>query len=135
MAVAAPNLVFIVAVVSSPVFVPDKFEPVMVDIAATLVGVMAPKVSVIAGVVVAVATVAAGGTYSFTGVDINTTYSIVLSTTSGTVGNPAPVVSLPAGWVNTGEDCYYISKAINKICIYLCCRRSPDSCSVYIAIG
>ena len=40
-----------------PVFVPDKFEPVTVPVAATDVGVIAPSVNVIAGVVVELATV------------------------------------------------------------------------------
>ena len=40
----------------SPVLVPDKLDPEMVPLAATDVGVIAPSVRVIAGVVVAVAT-------------------------------------------------------------------------------
>jgi hypothetical protein len=40
----------------SPVFVPDRFEPATVPTAATLDGVMAPRASVIAGVVLALAT-------------------------------------------------------------------------------
>ena len=41
----------------SPVFEPLKFVPVTVPVEATLLGVIAPRVSVIAGVVEAVATV------------------------------------------------------------------------------
>jgi hypothetical protein len=40
-----------------PVFVPLRFEPVTEPVAATLVGVIAPSVRLIAGVVVGVATV------------------------------------------------------------------------------
>ncbi|WP_281321893.1 gliding motility-associated C-terminal domain-containing protein [Flavobacterium aestivum] len=57
------------------------------------------------GNVVANAIVAANGTYNFSLVSpIAGTYSIVLSTTAGTVGSPAPSASLPSGWVNTGEN-------------------------------
>lgn len=45
------------------------------------------------------------GTYSFYGVTPNTNYTVQLSTNQGTPGSPAPVKALPAGWVNTGEDC------------------------------
>ena len=48
--------------------------------------------------------VAADGTYSFGTVVPNTSYTVVLSTTQGTVGNPAPAAALPGGWVNTGEN-------------------------------
>jgi hypothetical protein len=42
--------------VLAPELVPDRLEPVTVPVAATLAGVMAPKLRVIAGVVVAFAT-------------------------------------------------------------------------------
>jgi hypothetical protein len=45
------------------------------------------------------------GTYNFYGVTSNTTYVVQLSINQGTAGQPAPVVALPTGWVNTGEDC------------------------------
>jgi uncharacterized repeat protein (TIGR01451 family) len=54
------------------------------------------------GNVVGNAAVAADGTYSFPDVAAGT-YSLVLSTTAGTIGQPAPSPSLPMGWVNTGE--------------------------------
>ena len=41
----------------SPLFVPDRLEPATAPLAATLEGVIAPRVNVMAGVVVAVATV------------------------------------------------------------------------------
>ena len=56
------------------------------------------------GNVVAVTPVAANGTYSFVNVNPGASYSLVLSTTAGTVGNPAPVAALPAGWANTGTN-------------------------------
>ena len=46
--------------------------------------------------------VAAGGAYSFANVAAGS-YTVQLSTVAGTVGNTAPAVSLPAGWVSTGE--------------------------------
>ena len=45
------------------------------------------------------------GAYSFgtsDGVQDNTSYTVVLSTTAGSVGNP-PVITLPTGWVNTAD--------------------------------
>ena len=54
------------------------------------------------GNVVATTAVAVGGTYSFAGVN-GGTYTVRISTTAGTVGNPAPAVVLPSGWVSTGE--------------------------------
>jgi len=56
------------------------------------------------GDVVATTPVAVDGTYSFANVTPGTSYSIQLSTVQGTVGQPAPVVTLPSGWVNTGEN-------------------------------
>ncbi|MEI6605851.1 MAG: SdrD B-like domain-containing protein, partial [Verrucomicrobiota bacterium] len=46
--------------------------------------------------------VAANGSYVFNAVTA-ATYSVVLSTTSGTAGQAAPATALPSGWVNTGE--------------------------------
>ncbi len=57
------------------------------------------------GNVVDVVPVGSNGSYAFTNVTTNTTYTMVLSTTQGTVGNPAPTPSLPAGWENVSEDC------------------------------
>jgi large repetitive protein len=56
-----------------------------------------------AGNVVATSAVAADGTYSFTDITPGISYSLVLSTTQGTIGNTAPAASLPAGWIGTGE--------------------------------
>ncbi len=55
------------------------------------------------GYVVATASVASDGTYSFTDVAPGTNYSLVLSTVNGVTGTPAPTASLPSGWTNTGE--------------------------------
>ena len=49
------------------------------------------------------ATVAINGTYNFTNVTPGNTYSLVLSTTKGTIGQPAPASSLPMEYINTGE--------------------------------
>ncbi|MES2477264.1 MAG: carboxypeptidase regulatory-like domain-containing protein [Verrucomicrobiota bacterium] len=43
------------------------------------------------------------GTYNFISVLGNTSYTVVISTTQGTVGAAAPAASLPPGYVNTGE--------------------------------
>jgi hypothetical protein len=55
--------------------------------------------------VIATVPVNTDGTYNFYGVTPNTNYVVQLSVNQGTVGSPAPVKALPAGWVNTGEDC------------------------------
>lgn len=55
------------------------------------------------GYVVSSVPVANDGTYSFNDAAPGVNYSLVLSTTQGTSGTPAPVASLPDGWVNTGE--------------------------------
>lgn len=54
------------------------------------------------GNVVAVAPVNSSGFYGFNGI-LAGDYYVVLSTTNGVPGTPAPLPSLPAGWVNTGE--------------------------------
>ncbi|WP_461098609.1 hypothetical protein [Spirosoma luteolum] len=54
------------------------------------------------GVVIATTPIAADGTYSFTNIYADT-YTVVLSTTQGTVGSAPPAAALPTGWVNTGE--------------------------------
>lgn len=55
------------------------------------------------GYVSAVVPVATDGTYSFTNIAAGSSYSLVLSTTQGVVGNPSPVPALPDGWDYTGE--------------------------------
>ncbi|MEI6605402.1 MAG: SdrD B-like domain-containing protein, partial [Verrucomicrobiota bacterium] len=54
--------------------------------------------------VVATATVASNGTYSFTSVTPNTTFILQLSTVHGTVDGATPAQSLPSGWITTGEN-------------------------------
>ncbi|GAB3759595.1 hypothetical protein GCM10028817_34380 [Spirosoma pomorum] len=52
--------------------------------------------------VLAVSTIPSSGTYAFSGI-WEGNYSVVLSTTAGTVGSIPPAASLPSNWVNTGE--------------------------------
>ena len=54
--------------------------------------------------VVATTAVAADGTYSFSGIDAGTVYSLLLSQYEGTVGDFAPTAQLLPGWVYTGEN-------------------------------
>lgn len=54
------------------------------------------------GNVVAVAPVNSSGFYGFNNIPVGN-YYVVLSTTNGTPGTPAPLPELPAGWANTGE--------------------------------
>ena len=55
------------------------------------------------GNVIDTATVANDGTYSFTNLTPGTSYSLILSTTKGVIGQATPSPSLPTGYVNTGE--------------------------------
>lgn len=55
--------------------------------------------------VVAVVPVNADGSYTFPPAVGGNTYSVYITTATATVGQPAPpVVTLPAGWVSTGEQ-------------------------------
>jgi uncharacterized repeat protein (TIGR01451 family) len=53
--------------------------------------------------VVASTAVAADGSWSVSGIG-DGSYSLVLATSGGTVGNSAPAARLPIGWFNTGES-------------------------------
>ncbi len=58
-----------------------------------------------AGLVVSSSPVAAGGTFSLPAAANTTGYTVVLSNTAGVAnGAASPAPSLPAGWVNTGEN-------------------------------
>lgn len=54
--------------------------------------------------VVAIAAVAADGTYTFNNASANTNYTVQITTTAATVGATAPAITLPANWVSTGEN-------------------------------
>ncbi|HPN01568.1 MAG TPA: SdrD B-like domain-containing protein [Methylotenera sp.] len=57
------------------------------------------------GLVVSSNTVAVNGTFSLAAAANTTGYTVVLSNTAGVaVGTAPPATSLPAGWVNTGEN-------------------------------
>ncbi|RYD18594.1 MAG: DUF11 domain-containing protein, partial [Verrucomicrobiaceae bacterium] len=56
------------------------------------------------GVVQQVYRIDSDGTYRFINIPGNTNYTVVLSTTRGTVDSPPPAASLPTGYVNTGEN-------------------------------
>ena len=51
---------------------------------------------------VATTTVNPDGTYGFPNVAPNTSYVLQLTINQGVVGQPAPAIALPAGWVTTG---------------------------------
>lgn len=56
------------------------------------------------GNVVSSSDIAADGSYSFPNAQESTSYTILLSNTADVEpGNPAPTISLPPGWINTGE--------------------------------
>lgn len=54
------------------------------------------------GKVVTTSIVDTNGLYLFDGIN-GGSYTVVLSTTQGTIGNNAPAATVPTGWVNTGE--------------------------------
>jgi hypothetical protein len=56
------------------------------------------------GNVVATTAVSTTGTYSFTNVTPNQSYTLQLSTNQGTINSPAPATAMPSGWVTTGEN-------------------------------
>jgi len=57
------------------------------------------------GNVISKAVVNSNGTYTLTNTaDGNTKYTVLLSTTSVSVGASAPAVTLPSGWVSVGEN-------------------------------
>ena len=56
------------------------------------------------GQVVAVASVNTDGTYTFPTVTPGTGYTVQISTTPGTIGQPVPAQTLPSGWGNTGDE-------------------------------
>ena len=59
------------------------------------------------GNVIAAKPLASDGSYQFLGTDgvtANTNYTIVLSTTQGSIGQTAPTPDLPVNWNNTGEN-------------------------------
>lgn len=55
------------------------------------------------GVVVATAAVLSDGTYEFAGA-LSGNYTLQISTNQGVTGSPAPTITLPTGWVSTGEN-------------------------------
>jgi uncharacterized repeat protein (TIGR01451 family) len=54
--------------------------------------------------VVAIASVAANGTYSFSNIPGNATYTVEITTATAIVGAAPPSVTLPTNWVSTGEN-------------------------------
>jgi len=82
----------------------DGLEDTTVNGTGTNIGGVLYANLIEGGNVAQVVAVANDGTYIFDAVTPNTNYSVVLSTTQGTVGNAAPAPALPVGWVNTGEN-------------------------------
>ena len=82
----------------------DGLEDTIVNGTGTNIGGVLYANLIEGGNVAQVVAVANDGTYIFDAVTPNTNYSVVLSTTQGTVGNAAPAPALPVGWVNTGEN-------------------------------
>jgi hypothetical protein len=57
------------------------------------------------GVVIAITSVDSNGAYQFLNIAPNQNYTLVLSSTLGSIGTLPPSPDLPTVWVNTGEDC------------------------------
>lgn len=66
-------------------------------------GINAVLVDAITGNVVSSTAVGAGGTYTFTDQNFGD-YNVIITTAAAVVGNPAPAITLPAGWIITGEN-------------------------------
>ncbi len=60
------------------------------------------------GNVLATTLVAPDGTYSFSNITPGLVYSLLLSSSQGTIGQPAPAANLPNGWTYTGVNYYGI---------------------------
>ena len=43
------------------------------------------------------------GTFSFSNVNVNSVYNVVLSSSNQIIGNPPPAATLPSGWIHTGQ--------------------------------
>lgn len=54
--------------------------------------------------VVSTTTIAANGTYSFSNVLTDATYTVLITTATATVGSAPPAVILPPNWIGTGEN-------------------------------
>jgi GEVED domain len=59
---------------------------------------------VVASTTVVSTPVASIGTYSFSNVPANATYTVLITTNTATVGSAPPTIALPSNWVSTGEN-------------------------------
>jgi len=66
-------------------------------------GLNAVLINTTTGLVVATVPVGAGGTFTFPDQQ-NGNYSVQITTATATIGNTPPAVTLPSGWVSTGEN-------------------------------
>jgi uncharacterized repeat protein (TIGR01451 family) len=61
--------------------------------------------------VIATTPVAATGAYSFSNVNANANYTVLITTNTATPGSAPPAVNLPSGWTSTGENLNGIADA------------------------
>jgi large repetitive protein len=71
---------------------------------ATSAGLNAVLLDSATGQVITVTAVTSTGAYSFTSVQSNTTYTVILTTGAAPAVGSTPTPSLPAGWTSTGEN-------------------------------
>jgi uncharacterized repeat protein (TIGR01451 family) len=73
------------------------------EVLTTVTGLNAVLVNTTTGLVVAKTTVTSGA-FSFGNVTGNTNYTVQITTATATVGLAPPAITLPSGWVSTGEN-------------------------------
>ncbi len=73
------------------------------EVLSTATGLNAVLVDTSTGKVVATTAVSSGA-FSFSNVPANSTYTVRITTATATVGSTPPAVTLPSGWVSTGEN-------------------------------
>lgn len=82
----------------------DFYYPVYPYRLKTPAGLNAVLVNPATGNVLATMPVPEDGSFSFANQPPKASYKVVISTTAGTVGSPAPAPSVPPGWVFTGDQ-------------------------------
>jgi uncharacterized repeat protein (TIGR01451 family) len=54
--------------------------------------------------VIAITPIAADGSYTFNNIPANNNYTVQITTATATVGSAPPAITLPSGWISTGEN-------------------------------
>ena len=114
---------------------PDALTNAMVDGTGTDGGGLYVNLLDETNTVVDVATVAADGTYTFTGVLPATTYGLLLSKWPGDVGSFAPTAELNSGWIYSGEFIGAGAGDDGSADGFLVCTISADEANANFGLG